>query len=180
MGLVSTKRCVSCEATTSDMTARNCVVCGREFPRNELDRLRAENAAQALLIASLKERELALKDSKRQFETDASDRIDTLTQQLSDTQRQNAELKESIAQKNSDISSWVERDFANQRKIADLMQRVDSMRGALEAIKEAVCGEHVGRWDTFDRVYTIRGGLADACDIALSASKVSNEGDGNE
>jgi hypothetical protein len=55
MGLVSTKRCVSCEATTSDMTARNCVVCGREFPRNELDRLRAENAAQALLIASLKE-----------------------------------------------------------------------------------------------------------------------------
>ena len=59
-----------------------------------IDRLRAENAAQALLIASLKEREQTLRDSKRQTETDASDRINTLTQQLYDTQRQNAKLME--------------------------------------------------------------------------------------
>jgi uncharacterized protein YlxW (UPF0749 family) len=87
----------------------------------------------------------ALKDSKRQFETDASDRINTLTQQLSDTQRQNAELKESIAQKNSDISSWVERDFANQRKIADLMQRVGEAEYRIDELMLEYCPDAMFR-----------------------------------
>lgn len=64
MGLVNTKKCVSCEATTSDMDARACVVCGREFPYTEIDRLRAE-------VASLSE----------QYASDGR-RIVDLTQQL--------------------------------------------------------------------------------------------------
>lgn len=47
MGLVYSKRCVSCGASTSDISATACI-CGREFPRNDPESLRAE-------VASLKE-----------------------------------------------------------------------------------------------------------------------------
>lgn len=43
-------------------------------------------------------------------------------------------------------------------------------RKALEAIKEAVCGERKDRWDTNERVTIIRGAIADACDKALILS----------
>jgi chromosome segregation ATPase len=112
---------------------------------DEVESLRAENAAlmetitsQDTLIISLKEerdRLVALdKESKaaldkfnRQLMRDNAilgARVGELTKQLSVNQGQNVKLKESIVQKNSDISSLVERDFANQRKIAYLMQRV--------------------------------------------------------
>jgi hypothetical protein len=117
---------------------------------NENKNLEESVTSQALLIASLKEEhfETLFKINKQYmrlmnsyiferfggdsetlpdegFEQEVLDRIvPALTQQLSVNQGQNVKLKESIVQKNSDISSWVERDFANQRKIADLMQRV--------------------------------------------------------
>lgn len=56
---------------------------------DENKRLRAE-------ATSHKEREQALRDSKRQTETNASDRINTLTQQLSAARDQIAELEEEL------------------------------------------------------------------------------------
>jgi chromosome segregation ATPase len=150
-----------------------------------VESLRAENTAQALLIVSLKEerdRLVALdKESKaaldkfnRQLMRDNAilgARVGELTQQLSDTQRQNAELKESIAQKNSDISSWIERDFSNQRKIADLMQRV----GEAEKRIDKMC-EMLESADPYRSVYD----LMLIIKSALAASKVSNEVDKGE
>jgi hypothetical protein len=94
-----------------------------------------------------------------------------VAQQLSDTQRQNAELKESIAQKNSDISSWIERDFSNQRKIADLMQRVGEAEGRIDKMCEQLESADPYR-SVYDLMLIIKS--------ALAASKVSNEGDDSE
>jgi chromosome segregation ATPase len=150
-----------------------------------IESLRAENSAQALLIASLKE-ELAKQEACNQ---DMVATYHTITQQLSDTQRQNAEL----------------------------MQRVESMCGALEAIKEerdrlvALDKESKAALDKFNRqlmrdnailgarVGEANGHIDKMCEMlesadpyrsvydlmliiksALSASNVSNEGDGNE
>lgn len=69
------------------------------FRDEQLDRLRAENAAQALLIASLKEDCEAGKRLLREQMALTTARTGEdlfVAQQLSDTQRQNAELMENI------------------------------------------------------------------------------------
>jgi chromosome segregation ATPase len=139
-----------------------------------VESLRAENTAQALLIASLKEDCEAGKQLLREqmaLTTARTGEALFVAQQLSDTQRQNAELKESIAQKNSDISSWIERDFSNQRKIADLMQRVGEAEGRIDKMCEQLESADPYR-SVYDLMLIIKS--------ALAASKVSNEGDDSE
>jgi hypothetical protein len=147
----------------------------------ELDRLRAENAtlsesvtSQALLIASLKDREARIEGTAIAAVTEVSflqhDNAQ-LTQQLSDTQRQNAVLQ-------------AERDEHEQVAIkacnlnAELMQRVG------EADKDAEryrwLRDDTVAWQESDaRVALIAdewGWRMDrVIDAAIAASKVSNE-----
>jgi hypothetical protein len=105
----------------------------------ELDRLRAENAtlsesvtSQALLIASLKEerdRFSVLLDVGDKVQELAQRVNDDLSQQLSDTQRQNAELMqrvgevaESVNQADRDAARWAGADI----KVLDALCDVDT------------------------------------------------------
>jgi hypothetical protein len=141
------------------------------FRDEQLDRLRAENAAQALLIASLKETEGAY---YRLLELESSDvmldtlnHIDTLTQQLSDTQRQNAELMQRISEAEKDAEQdreWVCAaevrllEISGQLPGQHVMHQIESLRKRASEKKLEMLRR----------------------DSAIAASKVSNEGDENE
>jgi hypothetical protein len=82
--------------------------------------LMRENKALRAEVASLKEREQALRDSKRQTETDASDCINTLTQQLAAA---NGRVERMLTAADEYINSYLfeasNRAAMNDRKGAD-------------------------------------------------------------
>jgi hypothetical protein len=156
------------------------------FRDEQLDRLRAENAAQALLIASLKETEGAY---YRLLELESSDvmldtlnHIDTLTQQLSDTQRQNAELQAErdearrafdAVSKMQDLSHKQVKELIAERY--DLMKRVGAPK-EWSAMDTSFIVRHLREDTNYDANL-----VEEMLQFAIAASKFSNEkGDENE
>jgi hypothetical protein len=157
----------------------------------EITCLRAENAAQALLIVSLKEERdmwlrkseshmAMLKDMGEQYTIDGL-KIRDLTQQLSDTQRQNAELMEDNEQAYISLSIEGVRPNSLREGIAELMQRVGEAECTwTEADSESMPGTYEG---TCGIMWSFtEGGLNEneclfcpRCGGRIAASKVSNE-----
>jgi hypothetical protein len=124
----------------------------------EIITLRAENAAQALLIASLKElvhRAIKQRDMWDQANTEAR-------QQLSDTQRQNAELMQRVGEAEKDAERYREARLGKS-------MRVDCLNKHGKDVIFLIGGREEGV--NFPEQYD------EQIDAAIAASKVSNEKD---
>jgi hypothetical protein len=162
------------------------------FRDEQLDRLRAENAAQALLIASLKEerrkdsadmllmigdiryvagiaergRGRPLGDGEK-FTQAVLDYVKSLESQLSDTQRQNAKLMQRVEKAEKDAEQdrvWV---CAAEIRLLEISGQLpgQNVMHQIESLRKRASEK---KWEMLRR------------DSAIAASKVSNEGDENE
>jgi hypothetical protein len=142
--------------------ARSCSECDME---QEINFLRAENAAQALLIASLKEENESLVKQLDQNWVQHQE-IVRAREQLSDTQRQNAELMQRVgeAEKDAERYRWFKDNYLKYgNSDPDTNRPIVLFEGRW----------YGGHFDNIDD-------LDYAIDAAISASKVSNEGDGKD